>query len=115
MSPSARFTVAENWLSLSAPGVIHRHWNFPDVDQFGFDIGAFRYFAENEIGHGFGQAPLPWSADNDRKENGSSRALHGYASICRGNLGKLTINGRAKSFLPSYHYLPAPEPMMIKS
>src|SRR6266581_4525897 len=59
-------------------GVIHRHRNFPDVDQFGFNIFAFRHFAENEISSGFGQAALPRCTDNDREKNGSSYILRSH-------------------------------------
>ena len=35
-------------------GVVHADGNFPDIDQFRFDIVAFRYFVENEICRRFG-------------------------------------------------------------
>src|SRR5206468_7539072 len=73
-------------------GIIHANRNFPNVDQFRFDIAPFRYFTEDEIGRGFGQSTLPRRADNDRKKNRSNYFLRSHASICRTRIANLTMS-----------------------
>src|SRR5437762_5903451 len=76
----------------SFAGVIHSNGNFPDVDQFGFDVATFCNFAENKVGRGLGQSTLSRRADDDRKKNRSNYFLRSHAPICRTRIANLTMS-----------------------